>query len=128
DEPLCVERADKAGRLILGKMVFDASRAIDFLSTHPKIDSERLGVAGNSLGGTIATWMAALDIRLKVAIISGSGLSQLNGTVCKPCCAVPNQRMYSLCDDGQLLSLASPHCAVLSMNGICDDVITQGRA
>src|SRR5690606_34421176 len=96
DEPLCVERADKAGRLILGKMVFDASRAIDFLSTHPKIDSERLGVAGNSLGGTIATWMAALDIRLKVAIISGSGLSQLNGTVCKPCCAVPNQRMYSL--------------------------------
>jgi dienelactone hydrolase len=127
DQPEAIRRADEAGRLMLGKMIFDASRALDFLGSRADVDAQRLGVAGNSLGGTVAMWLAALDERLKAAIISGSGFSPLNADVCKPCCAVPSQRMSALCDYNRLLSLAAPHCAVLGMNGECDEIVTQGR-
>lgn len=43
--------SDHAGRLIMGKLVFDTMRGIDFLMTRPDIDPNRIGVAGNSLGG-----------------------------------------------------------------------------
>ncbi len=67
--------ADEAGRLIMGKLVFDTMRGIDFLLTRADIDSERIGVAGNSLGGAKATWMLALDTRLKLGLVSGWGYS-----------------------------------------------------
>jgi cephalosporin-C deacetylase-like acetyl esterase len=43
--------SDHAGRLIMGKLVFDTIRGIDFLMTRPDIDPDRIGVAGNSLEG-----------------------------------------------------------------------------
>jgi len=52
---------------MLGKLLFDTIRGIDFLLTRPDIDPERIGVAGNSLGGTKAQFMAALDTRLRLA-------------------------------------------------------------
>ena len=35
------------------------------------IDHDRIGVAGNSLGGAKAGWMAAVEPRIKMAIVSG---------------------------------------------------------
>ncbi|MDP6749872.1 MAG: hypothetical protein QGH37_23160 [Candidatus Poribacteria bacterium] len=35
----------------MGKLVFDTMRGIDFLLQRDDIDPERIGVAGNSLGG-----------------------------------------------------------------------------
>ncbi len=116
-------RADAAGRLIIGKLVFDTMRGIDFLLTRKDIDPTRIGVSGNSLGGAKAGWMLALDTRLKMAIVSGWAFDDLLLTYGKFCTRVPNQRLRKLCSWPEFLSLAAPHCAVLVLNGDADVII-----
>lgn len=116
------DRAERAGRLIMGKLVFDTMRGIDFLMERDDIDHERVGVAGNSLGGAKAAWMAALEPRIKMAIVSGWALDDI-GLRTKVCTMVPNQRMREICTWVEYASLAAPHCAVLVMNGDADWII-----
>ena len=47
--------------------VYDASRALDYLLTRPEVDPARVGVTGNSGGGTITSYLTALDPRLAMA-------------------------------------------------------------
>lgn len=54
------ERADAAGRLMMGKLVFDTIRGIDFLLSRDDVDAQRIGVGGNSLGGAKASWMGVV--------------------------------------------------------------------
>jgi len=42
-------------------------RAIDYLVSRPDVDSERIGASGCSGEGTQATYIAALDPRVKAA-------------------------------------------------------------
>ncbi|MEX1241267.1 MAG: alpha/beta hydrolase family protein [Cyclobacteriaceae bacterium] len=50
--------------------VWDAIRGIDYLVSRKEVDPERIGVTGFSGGGTITSFVAALDDRVKVAIPS----------------------------------------------------------
>lgn len=43
---------------------WDGIRALDYLLTRPEVDSRHTMVTGNSGGGTITTWMCALEPRL----------------------------------------------------------------
>lgn len=43
--------------------VWDAMRALDYLITRPEIDTQHLGVTGNSGGGTQTTWLCGLESR-----------------------------------------------------------------
>lgn len=43
---------------------WDGIRAFDYLLTRPEVDPRRVMVTGNSGGGTITTWMCALEPRL----------------------------------------------------------------
>jgi dienelactone hydrolase len=43
--------------------VWDAIRALDYLWSRPEIDRTRVGVTGNSGGGTLTTYVSALDPR-----------------------------------------------------------------
>jgi len=47
--------------------IWDGIRALDYLASRPEVDPERIGVTGNSGGGTHTAYLAALDDRLKVA-------------------------------------------------------------
>ena len=47
--------------------VWDAMRALDYLLSRPEADSSRVGVTGNSGGGTLSTYLWALDDRLTMA-------------------------------------------------------------
>ena len=47
--------------------VWDAMRAIDYLTTRREIDPQRIGAFGCSGGGTVTTYLAALDDRVKAA-------------------------------------------------------------
>jgi len=60
-----------AGYHLLRLQVWDAQRAIDVLQSLPQVDPRRLGMGGLSYGGTMTTYTAALDPRVKVACISG---------------------------------------------------------
>jgi dienelactone hydrolase len=60
-----------AGRNPLAQNLWDMRRSLDVLAKHPLVDPARLGVAGLSYGGTITLFLAALDERVRVAVVSG---------------------------------------------------------
>jgi len=45
--------------------IWDGMRAMDYLASRPEVDSSRLGCMGNSGGGTLSTYISALDKRVK---------------------------------------------------------------
>ena len=47
--------------------IWDAKRALDYLASRPEVDPDKLGASGCSGGGTVATYISALDPRVKVA-------------------------------------------------------------
>ena len=59
------------GQTMIGWRVWDAIRAIDYVSTRPEVDAGRLGVMGISGGGMTSFFTAALEPRLKAAVVSG---------------------------------------------------------
>jgi len=50
--------------------VWDGIRGIDFLLTRADVDPERIGCCGQSGGGTLTQFLAALDSRIRVAVVS----------------------------------------------------------
>lgn len=60
------------GETMVGWRVWDALRAVDVLSALPEVDSKRVAMMGISGGGTVILYAAALDERVKVAVLSGS--------------------------------------------------------
>jgi dienelactone hydrolase len=56
------------GRSLWGMQIRDEQIALDYLTTRPEIDSERIGVEGMSMGSTRAWWLAALDDRIKAVV------------------------------------------------------------
>jgi dienelactone hydrolase len=46
---------------------WDASRALDYLLTRPEVDPGRIGLTGNSGGGTMTTWTWAFEPRFTMA-------------------------------------------------------------
>jgi len=47
--------------------VWDGMRALDYLASRPEIDASRIGCMGNSGGGTLCTYLSALDGRITAA-------------------------------------------------------------
>lgn len=58
------------GRTLIGERVWDVDRGIDLLAARDDIDMRRLGVMGNSGGGTITTFAAAVLPRIQIAMPS----------------------------------------------------------
>ena len=52
-----------AGEWLGSWRTWDAVRGLDYLETRPEVDASRLMVTGNSGGGTLTTWVAAVDPR-----------------------------------------------------------------
>jgi cephalosporin-C deacetylase-like acetyl esterase len=57
-----------AGGSVAGQFVWDAIRSIDYLVAREEVDPARIGMAGNSGGGTQTTWTASVDERIAVAV------------------------------------------------------------
>jgi cephalosporin-C deacetylase-like acetyl esterase len=58
------------GTNIARYFIWDAIRGVDYLLTRPDVDPHRLGVAGNSGGGTQAAYLAVFEPRLAAAVPS----------------------------------------------------------
>ena len=56
------------GQVLWGLMVYDSIKAVDYLSSRPDVDATRVATLGISMGSTMAWWLAALDIRIKVCV------------------------------------------------------------
>ena len=48
------------GRTLLGERVFDVDRGLDYLETRDDVDWSRVGIMGNSGGGTVSLFSAAV--------------------------------------------------------------------
>ena len=115
-------KAWQAGRPIMGKLVYDTMRGVDFLLSREDIDPKRIGVVGNSLGGAKAGWTATLDPRIRFAIVSGWAFDDI-AMRSKFCTRVPVERMREQMTWGEYLMLISPQCHVLITNGDADTII-----
>jgi dienelactone hydrolase len=60
-----------AGFTWSGVMFWDDVRTIDYLVTRPEVDPARIGCVGLSVGGLRSCHLAALDDRIKAAIVVG---------------------------------------------------------
>jgi cephalosporin-C deacetylase-like acetyl esterase len=77
---------DQAGRpmLLFGSQfsqyrVWDGIRALDYLLSRPEVDPERIGCTGQSGGGTMTMYLAALEPRIKVAVESDGNSENVAG-------------------------------------------------
>jgi dienelactone hydrolase len=59
------------GETMIGWRVFDVMRTIDWIGARPELDSTRIACMGISGGGTCTQFAAALDPRIKAAMVSG---------------------------------------------------------
>lgn len=74
DKYLCdlnLVHAYAAGTSPLAQNLWDLQRALDVLEQHPLVDPARIGMVGLSYGGTMTLFLAALDERVRAAVVSG---------------------------------------------------------
>ena len=58
------------GQTMIGWRVYDTMRAIDWIGSRPELDPARVGCMGCSGGGTCTLFTAALDTRVRAALVS----------------------------------------------------------
>jgi len=102
--------AQPLGQTVAGMFTWDLKRLIDYVQQRPECDPERIGSAGLSGGGLQTLYLAALDERVKCAVISGyfygvkDSLLELSANC--PCNYVPG--LWLLADMGDLGGLIAP--------------------
>jgi dienelactone hydrolase len=56
------------GRVLWGHMIYDSLKAVDWLVTRTDVDRSRVATLGMSMGSSMAQYLAALDLRIKVTV------------------------------------------------------------
>lgn len=123
-------RAMLLGRTMLGERVFDVDRAIDYLQSRGDIDMTRLGILGQSSGGTTSMFAGAVLPRIKAAMPGCStakfadSIATIHHCICN---CVPG--ILDWVDMADLLGCHAPHPLVI-LNGKTDDIfpIASARA
>ena len=59
------------GQTMIGWRVWDVMRTLDYMATRAELDQSRIGCMGISGGGTVTVFSTALDLRIRVALVSG---------------------------------------------------------
>lgn len=59
------------GETMIAWRAWDVIRSMDWIETRPELDAKRVGCMGISGGGTCTVFAAALEPRIKVAMVSG---------------------------------------------------------
>ena len=122
-EPLVGRTIFAAGFTWAGLMFWDDVRSVDYLLTRAEVDPERIGCVGLSVGGVRSCHLAALDPRIKAAVVVGwmtsfpAQLKQRVRNTIGHTKLVPG--LYRFMDYPDVASLAMP-AALLVMNGTRD--------
>ncbi|HEX3935893.1 MAG TPA: alpha/beta fold hydrolase [Xanthobacteraceae bacterium] len=68
----CGKSEGEFGRVICLEQVEDLGNALEFISRHPTVDPDRIGVIGSSFGGAVAIYAGGTNPRI-AAVISNGG-------------------------------------------------------
>lgn len=108
------------GRTPVGDRVWDIMRILDWALVNLPVDSRNVIITGNSGGGTVSLYAAALDERISMSL-PGSAFATFEGSIgfrrhCE-CNYIPG--ILNLCEAGEIAGLTAPRpfCAV---NGAYD--------
>jgi dienelactone hydrolase len=103
-------RASIMGMTVLGMDVHDGMRMIDYLCEQDYVDPTRIGAMGLSFGGTMTTWLAICDDRIKAADVicysvrfTDFGMRDINF-----CGSQITPGIFELCDVPDLHGLIAP--------------------
>ena len=58
----------------IGKLTFDTRLLVDIVAEDSRVDVQRIGIIGHSLGGKMAFYAGCLDSRIKVIVASDFGI------------------------------------------------------
>jgi hypothetical protein len=108
------------GRTPTAERVWDMQRLLDWAQKHPLVDPGRIVMTGNSGGGVLTAYTAAIDPRVRVAIPSCSFTSVMSreGFIFHcDCCLVPGLRDWG--DWKELGGLVAPR-HLLVVHGVSD--------
>ncbi len=101
--------ATMMGTTTMAQNVNDGSRAVDYLCQQPFVDPDRIGVMGLSYGGTMTTWMAICDERLKAADLCYSDrFVDFAYRDANTCGSQITPGLFALCDVPDLHGLIAP--------------------
>jgi len=114
---------DKLRRMVLGKVIWDLERGIDYLQSRTEVDSERIGVTGSSMGGATTSCLAVVDTRVRAAVISGWSMTAQGVAQGKDCSRMPYEAFSQMMSFDEMTALLAPHAATLFINGECDSII-----
>ena len=109
------------GEILLGANIFDGMRAIDFLLTKKEVDPERIGCMGLSFGGTMTTYLALLDDRIKAADIICYATTTGHYAINTPnfCGSQLVPYLYKYADVGDVMAAIAPK-PLLIESGVSD--------
>ena len=110
------------GRTLIGERVYDVDRGIDYLVGRGDVNRKAIGVMGNSGGGTVSLFSAALLPRLALAA-PGSYFCGFRESIMSiyhcTCNYVPG--LYNVADMADVLGLFAPKPVVV-VNGKEDEI------
>lgn len=95
------------GYHLLALNIFEGKRCLDLLCSLTQVDPRRIGCIGTSFGGTMTTYLTALDRRIRTGVIGcylstlGSAMGPKNGNFCG------NQYMPGLATVGDIPEVAA---------------------
>lgn len=103
-------------RSMMGERLWDLMRCVDLLASRREVDPGRIGCAGNSLGGEMAMWLAAMDERIAATMSAGflTRMDQLEENHCR-CWKFPGLR--TLADFSDIYALTAPR-PLMCQNGL----------
>jgi len=98
------------GRTLLGSNVFDGMRVLDFLETRKYVDPDRMGCMGLSFGGTMTTYLALLDDRVKAADIMCYATTTEHYAISRPnfCGSQLVPQLYKYADVPDVIAAIAP--------------------
>jgi dienelactone hydrolase len=111
------------GQTVLGMWTWDLMRLLDYAQTRVEVDPERVGCAGLSGGGMQTLWLAALDERVKCAVVSGYfyGVKDSLLHLAQNCSCNYVPHLWELVDMGDVGALVAPR-PLLIETGDQDDL------
>jgi hypothetical protein len=106
-------RLQMLGKLLIAENLRDCLWALELLARHSRVDAGRLGCVGLSYGGRMTMLTAALEPRVKVAVISGAlnvMQERIRGAYSCGAQVIPSLLKYG--DVPEIGSLIAPRLAV----------------